>query len=817
MRLLIFFIIFTGFSAFAQEISGVVKNDSPISYVNIYVSETSNGTISNSKGEFVLKVNSLKDTIVFSSLGFVTKKIIAQDIKNNHIVVLDLDNYPLDPVNVLSKSDKGKAIIKNVISNRKINDYMNNNFKADLYVKSIIARENKALILKEKELTYMSMTEKFSKVEHSNSNKWKETTIGIKDLSHKKKSKVIYNSNWVSNIRRKAINSQTKSDLFFSNVSDGEFNFYNSTILIPKLAQNPFVSPTGKLGLFSYLYSHENVFLEDGRLIHEIKVTPKRPEESVFEGTVQIEDSSWAIVSINLKMNGNKLHRYSNFRVYQRFNIQENKRVIDRQEFFYYYGQFIDIMHHGSVYCKFTNYEFPNKKIKIRNLSRLTLDSAEQKTQKFWTDKRSIKLNSKELNFIEAADSLKRLKKSLRYIKIKDSLNNKFSILEFIFEGTDHYNTPKGLRWKLDPLIKQTRFYGIGGYRHAIGGTLIKDYSNKNELFVKGTANYGFKNGDILSDAEIKYTYAPKKFAQLRIEGGSKYEMLTYMQNLATLFSRGNFLKNKFIGFGHFFEIINGVFFDAKIRYMHRSPITDIALSEWSENLFDEDNKPIDFEEYKELNMKLMLSYTPFQKFAIEQRKKVILGSNWPTFKLGWEHGIPDVFQSKINYLKTLIGIDHNFKLGLLGNSKLNTWYGRYINANSVEYPNFTFFRGTDKYFFSHPLYSFQLLGKTYTSLKSYLSINYVHHFHGVIMKKLPIFKKTKLESVIGGGILLIDDNDFNHGEIYTGIEIPFRIMETKLKFGSYYAVAYSNYSNLRNMIKFGLNIFNPFTNKWAF
>ena len=62
-----------------------------------------------------------------------------------------------------------------------------------------------------------------------------------------------------------------------------------------------------------------------------------------------------------------------------------------------------------------------------------------------------------------------------------------------------------------------------------------------------------------------------------------------------------------------------------------------------------------------------------------------------------------------------------------------------------------------------------------------------------------------------------LNDNNLQHTEIYNGLEIPFRLGETQLKFGGYYAIAYSNYSNLLNMFKFGLNVFNPFTNRWAF
>ena len=261
----------------------------------------------------------------------------------------------------------------------------------------------------------------------------------------------------------------------------------------------------------------------------------------------------------------------------------------------------------------------------------------------------------------------------------------------------------------------------------------------------------------------------------------------------------------------------NGFFFDFNIKFLSRSSIAGLTLSDWSNDLFGNNNLPLLFENYNELNLKATLSYTPLQKYAINGRKKSIIGSRWPTFHLVWEQGLPNFLNSKIDYQKFLVGSDHSFKLGLVGTTKFKAWIGQYLTTKSVELPNYTFFRGTDNYFFSHPLYTFQLLGETHNSLKNYLSINLIHHFHGAIIKKIPFFKKSRVEAVSGGGALFIKDNNLQHSELYNGLEIPFKIGETQLKIGGYYSVAYSNYSNLSSMFKFGLNVFNPFTNRWAF
>ena len=129
----------------------------------------------------------------------------------------------------------------------------------------------------------MSFSEKYSKIEYSKG-KWKETKLGIQDLSIKEKAKGINTEKWGSFSANRLMDARTKSNLFYTNVSEGNFNFYKSTILVPKLAQNPFISPLGPLALTSYQYSYLGSYEENEKRIYKLKVTPKRPKESVLKG-----------------------------------------------------------------------------------------------------------------------------------------------------------------------------------------------------------------------------------------------------------------------------------------------------------------------------------------------------------------------------------------------------------------------------------------------------------------------------------------------------------------------------------------------------
>lgn len=87
--------VFLSFGIHAQEntISGEITNSQNgvnLEYVNIGIADRNVGTVSNAKGNFILKLNekvSLNDTIVFSHIGFESKKILVNQLKSNNNII----------------------------------------------------------------------------------------------------------------------------------------------------------------------------------------------------------------------------------------------------------------------------------------------------------------------------------------------------------------------------------------------------------------------------------------------------------------------------------------------------------------------------------------------------------------------------------------------------------------------------------------------------------------------------------------------------------------------------------------------------------
>jgi len=110
----------SGFIRFAGKVTDR-KSHEPIQYANISLVNKPIGTISNTDGDYVLKLNEKfrNDTVAFSCLGYATKKV-----RLNNSGIMDL--IELDPISVKIKEVKVTAItpdeiLKKIIENIPVN------------------------------------------------------------------------------------------------------------------------------------------------------------------------------------------------------------------------------------------------------------------------------------------------------------------------------------------------------------------------------------------------------------------------------------------------------------------------------------------------------------------------------------------------------------------------------------------------------------------------------------------------------------------------------------------------------------------------
>lgn len=819
-------------------------NGRPLPYANIYVKNTTYGACSNGKGEYFLELKEGAYTISYSFIGYETieKEVVINNYKPCVMdVVMKGSPQVIKEVNISAdRKDLAKEIMQKVRERRKYYLDQIQGYYCKTYVKTSLEKElvkiketdtiagqdttktesvkdMKDHLKKEK----LNLIEAVSGTYYKSPSKYKEIILAHHDYVEKKATIGRSVSLTVEYGEDDIVPQQLYQKnpyIVYEDISSCDFNFYKNLISFPSIARKPLLSPIAASSGLSYTYKFIESFYEEQKLIYKIKVTPIFKNETLFAGTLFIEDSTWALKTVNLSINKAALYYCNEFRIIQNYEeIESEKYLPVRREFMYSirdgkYNILGNTRVHHSEYE--VNKELPgklfNNEIKHFKVDAFDKDSA------FWVTERPITLKESELEFIRKSDSISEYLVSDEYYRKADSVFNRIHWWIWL-TGTGHRYRKAGLEFFVKGLPNQINPFGIGGYRHKLPGYIKKEFKNNYILETRGFVDYGFRNEDVKGKLGVGFTYIPLKFVRTFIEAGDFYDQINNYASIEQTFSRSNYVRTKSYSIAQRMEITNGLFGELTFIYSDQDPIIDLQLSDWSEWLFGELNEPTEFVRYIKSEIKLHLKYRINQKYIIKNNKKIIIGTDYPEITFIYRKGIPGMFGSEVNFDYVEAGAGNEMKLARLGSSRWQVFAGSFVNKSNLRLLEYKYFRGSDRFFFSDPLRSFQFLGPTMNTPNEYLMASYIHHFEGTILNKVPLVNKLRINLTGGAGILIIPDSDFSHFEMFAGLERTLRIKKQLFRFGIYAVTADNSLDNADITFKFGIDFFDSITNKWNY
>jgi hypothetical protein len=865
--LLVFLLALFALTANAGVVKGIVRdeNNQPLPYVFVLLKNSTYGINTNLNGAYFLELKPGTHTLVFSQLGYETQEQVVT-ILAGKTTLLDVGMKPaskeLGAVEITARGDrdKGKEIMKKVIDNR--DNYWSRvqNYKCTTYQKSSLekilvkpskvdslkkdtiapeppkkaetdttkAKKGKKKNKKDTELEeeikqkQLNLIESISETYFRAPGTFKENILAYHDFSEKRSysgggggGSFEYGEHEIAPVQY----SNDNPYLLISDAQSIDFNFYRNQIDAPALSSRPLLSPAAATAFLSYRFEFLGSFDENGKTIHKIGVLPLFKSDALFSGSIFIQDSTWAIVSVNLSINPDVLLFCKEFRVIQDYSeVAPNTFLPVRREFLYTIreGKY-NIL--GNTRVDHSNYqlniEIP-KKLFTDEVKHFQPDAFD-KDSAYWVDHRTIRLEEKEIAYIHVVDSLQARYKSPEFLAEKDSANNVINVWSFLLNGVYHINRAKGIDYYIDPLIAQVQPFGVGGYRHRLGAHFNKDFKNSKYLETDGQIDYGFLNKDVRGKVGVGLTYYPLRFVRTFVRFGDFYDMVNTFASLESVFSRSNYVRCREISVAQRMEIVNGLFGEITLEYSDQFPITGLRLEQWSTTLFGSLNTPADFQRYVKSEVRLELKYRFRQKYIIKKNKKIILGSKFPEVRFLYRKGIPGVFNSEVDFDYIEFSSIDELKLARFGTSSWSVLAGAFVNKKDLRLLEYKYFRGSDSFIFSDPLRSFQLLGRTLNTPDAFFRVNYIHHFEGLMGNKIPFFNKLKITGVVGGGVLLIPSADFNHQEIFVGLERIVRIRKQLFRFGVFAVTADNSLDKPQITYKFGIGFYNTYTRKWSY
>jgi hypothetical protein len=596
-----------------------------------------------------------------------------------------------------------------------------------------------------------------------------------------------------------------------------EFDIYNRLMYIPSLSDKKILSPIGEGAMLSYAYDVDAVRDSGNVKYYNVSFRGIFPGEPLTEGLMTIRSSDWAITEVRYNLKREVMKFFSDLNVETTYEIDENGHAqmgLLKIEYAieegrsYYYGNIRRWSEAWSIAP--SDFEF-GEEVRSYDVKAFDRDSM------YWSTKRIDTFDVVEQAYIHACDSLQELYASDEYYAEADSAYNAIRWIDFLLYGIGYRNREKDYSFYINPLTMQVNPFGIGGYRHRIGGTFQKDFENAYTLEVEGEADYGFRNNDLRGKGGVGLTYVPLRFVRTFLRFGDYYDMVNNYASLGSIFSRSNYVRTQTWSVAQRMEVVNGLFAELTFEFSDQQPIVNLQSDRWSQQVFGDVNTPLDFERYIKSEFKLELKYRHKQRYIIKKGKKILLGSIYPDVKFVYRKGVPGLLNSEVDFDYVELGLKHAKTVGRFGDMDWSVLAGSFVNKRNLRLLEHRYFRGSDIFFFSDPLNSFQLLGPTLSTPNAFFRANYFHHFNGILLNKIPLLHRLRITEAAGAAVLSIPAEDFHHVEFYAGLERAVRIKKEIFRFGIYASTADSNWEKAKFEFKFGVNFYNSFTKKWQY
>lgn len=808
LRISIVFALFflCALPAFSQSLTGFVydEENNPVPFAKVYLkdrgnsegSTTNSGAITDFEGKYFLGCGLGVHTLVFTAIGYkdlevqvTVDKIDQPTVQNVYLqqAVKELNNVEVST----KKKNIGWMIVQNVIDHKKEMIRQMDGYTVDIYIKGVETFDKKK---KKEEVVEADSGPRdvFQEEEDAQEAKMKEAArLNMIEVNIKKHFQYPKD---VKEIRTGYDKIGNPEQLYYQSTLQGDFNFYESLINMPDLHQGPILSPLHPSGILSYKYKLSNIETDaEGDTTYVVKISSRSVGNSTMNGLLYIKKNDWVLTKVDVSMRKGNLKIYDDFRVIQEFIPRDSLWLLDSQTFEYKtkYGKETV---KGATNVIFSNYEinptFPEKF--FSNEIGVTTKEAYERDSTYWDEIRPTPLTVEEQRTKFVQDSLHAIYTSEHYLDSIDSVFNRVTFMKAAFLGIGHMNREKKTRWYFPSAADLVEPVSIGGLRLGPSVYYYKKFEDDQWISTGTEVTLGWNNLDPRGSIRWYHYYAPRRLGQYAITLSKSARMINANNAISSLLDRQNIYQNNGFRATHYFEIVNGLYLYKSLQIDHRYQFDlDYRFVTWFDDAF-QDTEPVQFESFNAVRTVFYLSYVPGQKYRTEPTRKVVLGSAWPTFTLGWEKGWNGPLRSSLNFDYLYFRVNQSIQVRTLGESRYNIKMGSFVNQDSVTFIDRKFFRQADgnrwlALAFVDPLNNFQNLDQAYETEDWYVQAHYIHHFNGAIVNKIPFMKKTGIKSVAGAGFLYLPEYDnYFYTEAYVGVERIFKVFRERLRLGAY-------------------------------
>lgn len=815
--LLLFFLSFISVSIQAFTVHGIVKdiNGQGLSYANIYVKGTSDGTSANATGEYTLELEKGHYELVFQYMGFqqqIQEVNIDKNIELN--VTLQVQQFEIKDVIINASDDPANEVIRKAIARRKhfldvvesysCNAYikgMNRILDAPFWAKNRLKKAG--ITLGKNGILYLS--ESVSKLYYKRPNKFHE---------------VIYSSKV----------SGSPQGFTFNSAQNFFFNFYEKNITIPVIAARPFISPLADNAFYYYKFHMLGAYKEGDRLINKILVTPKRKTDPCFSGILSIVEDNWNIHSLELYLTKNNGIQYiDSLKITQYFIPVKDDIWLASQQRYDATASFLGIKGDGYYLGIFKNYELNNdfgiqptaKSDTSNTTKRMTAKrqkKAETKLEKkiftpevikieniankrdiaYWDSIRPVPLTELEINDYEVKDSIQVIKESKEYKDSTDKELNKPTFVSILL-GYNFRKQSKNLVVQMPSLLGLVNYNTVEGLNFQLKFNIRKKIDeDRRWISFEPVLRYGVANNSFNAKGTITFRNSQLHDEYMSISGGKFISQFNEVQpqpyfgnTWKTLVFKWNDLKiyeQYFVRASYSREIYNGIYGSLAVLYAKRYPLENVSRvfifksvkNDFTPNGVDLPGVTTETDnitKHSILRFDLRFTFRFGQKYITRPDYKIRTGSKYPELTLIIKQAVPASGFSDLNYNFIEARLAGKISMKMAGTLHYRFGGGGFPYVKRIEYSDYKHFYGNFLTQGETDLLGFFTIKYYRHSTKDYFAEAHLEqHFGGILFGRIPGINKLKLYEVLGFHFLYTPTRQ-QYFQLDAGIENIFKVL----------------------------------------
>jgi hypothetical protein len=301
-------LIYTAFISIqtqAQIVAGKIVSDKnePIPFATIFVTETKEGTISNSEGNYNILLERGKYNFTVRSMGYLqhTQAVNVVSDSMNLDIVLKQQSFEIKEVKIFpGKEDPAWFIMRKAIAKAPHYRQKIKHYEADMYIKANFA---------------------FSNIPNLYKNKVEYEGRKLKELIKENVTYVIESQNKLTfDYPNKYVQKVISKKTSLTGLDEPPIMELMSASFYDE-RPNQIISPLSSLAIKHYDFKYEGFITVGNYDVFKIRVTPNRKSDELVEGHIYIVDKLWCIY--NLDFNGHFEFIY--YRIKQQFeNLGNN-------------------------------------------------------------------------------------------------------------------------------------------------------------------------------------------------------------------------------------------------------------------------------------------------------------------------------------------------------------------------------------------------------------------------------------------------------------------------------------------------------------